>query len=61
MFKKHSTKLLGAATALSLLCSVASAADWRAWNIHHDGHPNTAAMDRFSELVAKKTNGEIKM
>ncbi|MBX2839466.1 MAG: TRAP transporter substrate-binding protein [Gammaproteobacteria bacterium] len=59
MIKKLSTNLLGAATALSLMCGAATAADWRAWNIHHDGHPNTAAMDRFSELVKEATKGEI--
>lgn len=61
MYKKLSTKLLGAATALSLLCGMATAADWRVWNIHNDGHPNTAAMDRFAELVNEATKGEIKV
>ena len=61
MFKKLSTKLLGAATAMSLLCGMAAAADWRVWNIHNDGHPNTAAMDRFAELVNEGTKGEIKV
>ncbi len=62
MFRKLSAKLLGAATALSLVCSIATAAEsWRAWNIHNDGHPNTAAMDRFAELVDEATKGEIKV
>lgn len=61
MYMKLSAKLLGAATALSLLCGMATAAEWRAWNIHHDGHPNTAAMDRFAELVNEATKGEIKV
>lgn len=61
MFKKISTSLLGAAAALTMLGGIASAADWRAWNIHHDGHPNTAAMDRFAELVNEATKGEIKL
>ena len=59
MNKKLITILLGIATALSMMSTAVLAADWRAWNIHHDGHPNTAAMDRFAELVADKTNGEI--
>ncbi|WP_245759598.1 TRAP transporter substrate-binding protein [Poseidonocella sedimentorum] len=42
-----------------MLGSGAMADTWRAWNIHNDGHPNTAAMDRFAELVAEKTGGEI--
>ena len=61
MYKKLSTKLLGATAALSMLCGMATAADWRAWNIHNEGHPNHGAMDRFAELVAKETNGEIKL
>lgn len=62
MYQTLSAKLLGAATAVAMLCGTALAAEeWRAWNIHHDGHPNTPAMDRFAELVDKNTNGEIKV
>ena len=56
MFKKRSLLLIGALACLSFN---ASAESWRAWNIHNDGHPNTAAMDRFSELVNEATSGEI--
>ncbi|XWN30524.1 MAG: TRAP transporter substrate-binding protein [Devosia sp.] len=59
MYKKISILTLSAATALSLLSGAAAAADWRGWNIHVDGYPNTVAMDRFAELVEEKTNGEI--
>lgn len=59
MYKKISTAFVGAVTALSVLGSVAAAEEWRAWNIHHDGHPNTAAMDKFAELVADATGGEL--
>ena len=59
MYRNLSVKFLGTAAALSLMCSVAAAAEWRAWNIHHKGHPNTAAMDRFAELVKKNTKGKI--
>ena len=62
MYMKLSRKLLGAATAMAMRCGAAVAAEeWRAWNIHSDGHPNTPAMDRFAELVDKNTNGEIKV
>lgn len=62
MYQKITTTLIGAATALAMLGGAAVAAEeWRAWNIHHDGHPNTPAMDRFAELVDKNTNGEIKV
>ena len=56
MFKKRSLLLVGALACLSFN---ASADNWRAWNIHNDGHPNTAAMDKFSELVNTATGGEI--
>ncbi len=56
---KISKPLLGAVAALSVLCGAATAADWRGWNIHVDGYPNTVAMDKFAELLADKTGGEI--
>ena len=57
---KSITKILsGTAVALTLMTTAAAADSWRAWNIHTDGHPNTAAMDRFAELVAEKTGGEV--
>ena len=59
MIKKLSASLLGAAVALSTLSGVAAAAEWRGWNIHVDGYPNTVAMDKFAELLAEKTGGEI--
>jgi len=59
MIKKLSASLLGAAVALSAFAGVAAAADWRGWNIHVEGYPNTVAMDKFAELLAEKTRGEI--
>ncbi|NOD32678.1 TRAP transporter substrate-binding protein [Ruegeria atlantica] len=47
------------ATAVALIATSASAENWRAWNIHNDGHPNTAAMDKFAELVDAATDGEV--
>lgn len=51
--------LAGAVAAASLIGSGAMAAEWRGWNIHVEGYPNTVAMDRFAELVAEKTGGAI--
>ena len=59
MFKKICLVLTGALICLSFNANAAE--KWRAWNIHSDGHPNTAAMDRFAELVKEKTNGEIEL
>ena len=49
----------GVIASLTCVGSLQAAENWRAWNIHNDGHPNTAAMDRFSELVDEATGGEV--
>ncbi|MEM9523140.1 MAG: TRAP transporter substrate-binding protein [Pseudomonadota bacterium] len=54
-----SLSLIGAAAALTMLGQAASAAEWRGWNIHVEDYPNTVAMDKFAELLAEKTGGEI--
>ncbi|MEM6665459.1 MAG: TRAP transporter substrate-binding protein [Pseudomonadota bacterium] len=59
MYQKFAATLVGAVTAVSLAGGVAMATEWRGWNIHTDGYPNTVAMDKFAELVAEKTGGEI--
>ena len=61
MFKKLSIVTAGVIASFCFLSSVQAAENWRAWNIHNDGHPNTAAMDRFAELVDEATKGEIKL
>ena len=53
------TSLMAAVAATMFAGAATAAENWRAWNIHQDGHPNTPAMDRFSELVAEKTGGEV--
>ena len=59
MYREFSKLALGAVTALALLSGAATAAEWRGWNIHVEGYPNTIAMDKFAELLAEKTGGEI--
>lgn len=51
--------LFATATAVALLATSATADTWRAWNIHNDGHPNTAALDKFAELVKSKSGGDV--
>ena len=53
--------VMASATAALLMGTAAGAETWRAWNIHSDGHPNTAAMDRFAELAAEATGGELEI
>lgn len=59
MFQSLSKMAVGAAAALAFVATAGAAEEWRAWNIHVDGHPNTAAMDLFAELVAERTGGDI--
>lgn len=61
MLKTITKSLVCAFAATTMLASAASAETWRAWNIHNDGHPNTAAMDRFAELVGSGTDGKISL
>jgi len=37
----------------------AQAKEWRGWNIHVEGYPNTVAMDKFAELVKEKSGGKM--
>lgn len=60
MYKNISRVVIGVVAGFSLL-NTASADTWRGWNIHVDGYPNTVAMDRFSELLAEKTGGDIEL
>jgi tripartite ATP-independent transporter DctP family solute receptor len=39
----------------------AQAKDWKGWNIHVEGYPNTVAMDKFAELLNEKSGGKIKL
>ncbi len=41
--------------------SVASSAqaEWRGWNIHIEGYPNTVAMDSMADMLAEKSGGSI--
>jgi tripartite ATP-independent transporter DctP family solute receptor len=52
-----------AAVAGAALCiaatSAAVAKDWRGWNIHAPGFPNTIALEDFAKAVTEKTNGEL--
>jgi len=59
MYQKLSSIILSAVAAASLVSSAAFADNWRGWNIHVEGYPNTVAMDKFAELLNEKTGGEI--
>ncbi len=58
MFQNFKKSLVGA-VALTVISTAAFAENWRGWNIHVDGYPNTIAMDKFAELLSEKTGGEV--
>lgn len=39
----------------------ALAKEWRGWNIHVAGYPNTVAMDKFAELLKEKSGGKMSL
>ncbi|MBR9903872.1 MAG: TRAP transporter substrate-binding protein, partial [Gammaproteobacteria bacterium] len=45
--------------ALMALALPAQADNWRGWNIHPDGYPNTVALEEFAEAVAEQTEGRV--
>ncbi|WP_424930403.1 TRAP transporter substrate-binding protein [Amaricoccus tamworthensis] len=52
--------LLGYVAAAALMATAGVAnAEWRGWNIHPEGYPNTTGMDKFAELLAEKTDGRL--
>ncbi|RUR34302.1 TRAP transporter substrate-binding protein [Vreelandella nanhaiensis] len=52
---------LFALTGASLLAASISvqADNWRGWNIHPDGYPNTVALEAFAEAVKEQTEGRV--
>ncbi|WP_040489850.1 TRAP transporter substrate-binding protein [Fulvimarina pelagi] len=52
------TTALASAVALTF-ASAANAADWRGWNIHPEGYPNTVALEKFAADVTERTEGRV--
>ncbi|MDT8344975.1 MAG: TRAP transporter substrate-binding protein [Thermohalobaculum sp.] len=48
-----------AALAAVALGSAALAADWRGWNIHPEGYPNTIALEHFAAEIGARTGGRV--
>lgn len=53
--------VLSAATVALVVGVSASvqAKEWKGWNIHVAGYPNTIAMDKFAELLKEKSGGKM--
>jgi len=54
------SSVLAAAAITLLAAGTAQAADWRGWNIHPPGYPNTIALEQFAKDVTDKTQGRVK-
>lgn len=50
---------IATASVLSALSFSAQAAEWRGWNIHPEGYPNSDALASFAEKVAERTDNRI--
>lgn len=48
-----------AGTVMAFAGAHAIAAEWRGWNIHPEGYPNTVALEQFAKDVAEKTDGRV--
>lgn len=61
LFSKMTVPLtaLLAAGALMGVATSASAEDWRGWNVHPDGYPNSLALKSFADEVSDKTEGRV--
>jgi tripartite ATP-independent transporter DctP family solute receptor len=57
-FKKLALSALTVALISGFALS-AQAKEWRGWNIHVAGYPNTVAMDKFAELLKEKSGGRM--
>ncbi|SFI34942.1 TRAP transporter substrate-binding protein [Jannaschia pohangensis] len=50
------TRIACAAAIVAAAPFVATAQDWRGWNIHPEGYPNSVALDQFVETVNAETD-----
>ncbi|HEY8610660.1 MAG TPA: TRAP transporter substrate-binding protein [Roseomonas sp.] len=46
---------------LPWISTPSQAQEWRGWNIHPPDYPVSRGMDRFTQLVAERTNNRIRM
>ena len=48
-----------AAVVSAAAMGAAAADDWRGWNIHPEGYPNTVALGDFARQVTEQTDGRV--
>lgn len=56
--KKFAVLALAIAVMVGFSVS-AQAKDWKGWNIHVPGYPNTIALDKFADLLSEKSGGKM--
>jgi len=56
---KNLALTIGAAALIAGFSATAQAKEWKGWNIHVAGYPNTIAMDKFAELLKEKSGGKM--
>lgn len=62
MFRRIAKVAVAAAlAALPWVATPSQAQEWRGWNIHPPDYPVSRGMDRFTQLVAERTNNRIRM
>lgn len=44
---------------MMLFAAPVQAEDWRGWNIHPPGYPNTVALEAFAEAIEEDTEGRV--
>ncbi len=57
-------KITCAAVTIMLIVGISAsvqAQEWKGWNIHVAGYPNTIALDKFAELLDQKSGGRMKL
>ena len=57
-------KITGVVLAIALIIGFSAsvqAKEWKGWNIHVAGYPNTIGTDKFAELVSQKSGGKMKI
>ncbi|TBW52547.1 TRAP transporter substrate-binding protein [Marinobacter halodurans] len=52
-------KITAIAGALAAMALPVQAEQWRGWNIHPPGYPNSVALQSFAKEVAKTTDGRV--
>ncbi|WP_051149362.1 TRAP transporter substrate-binding protein [Litchfieldella anticariensis] len=59
MLVNRATSVAAVSSAMIAMSLPVQAENWRGWNIHPPGYPNTVALESFAENVAERTEGRV--